>query len=332
MADEPLRHIHVGTGGRGGSHVRIASGHPDWQAVALVDIDENALESARERTGLGRSACFATLAEAIKAVEADATIISTPTATHAPFARIAFDAGLHVLVEKGMTTHLSLAKELVEEADESGVKFCVAQNYRYHPHQRRIKEILDSRGHGAPQIVDLIHHRYRPNPRTLNYLNAMIWDMSCHHFDNLNFWFGPARTVVSAKTFNPPWSKYAYDSGVYAILEYESGMVCNYGLTHCAQIDRYHLLIQTDRGSLRTYDVEDIEFQPLGGGERETIKLPSLPPAEEFILNDFRDYIREGIEPGISGRRNLRTLALCEATCMAAEGNGSVAVEELLAD
>lgn len=332
IADAPLRHIHVGTGGRGEAHVRIASGDPDWQPVALVDIDGKALESARERTGLSRAACFATLAEAIKVVEADAAIISTPTETHAPFVRIAFDAGLHVLVEKGMTTHLSLAKELVEEADQSGVKFCVAQNYRYHPHQRRIKGILDSGTHGTPQIVDLIHHRYRPNPRTLSYPNAMIWDMSCHHFDNLNFWFGPASTVSSAKTFNPSWSNYAYDSGVYAIFEYKSGIICNYGLAHCAQINRYHLLIQTDRGTLQTYDVDGIEFQPIGGGKRETITLPSLPPAEECILNDFKGYIREEIEPGISGRKNLQTLALCEATCMAAQGNGPVAVEELLAN
>ena len=329
MANEPLRSIHIGTGGRGVWPIEIVTADENWQPVALVDVNEAFLERAREKTGLDESACFSSLAEAAKAVEADVALICTPTETHAPFARMGFEAGLHVLVEKGMTTSLDLAKELVKEADENGVKFCVAQNYRYQPIQQTMKKILDEETYGTPAIIDLIHHRYRPNPHTLNYLDAMIWDMSCHHFDNLSFWFGPVQTVI-ARTFNTPWSKYDYDSGVYAIFEYENEAVCNYGLTHCAQNNLYHLLIQTDKGTLRAYDVNGIEFQPTGGGERETIELVSLPRSEQLVINALRDYIREGIEPGISGRNNLQTLALCQATGDAASLNAPVKVADLL--
>ncbi len=329
MRTEPLRSIHVGTGGRGIWPIDVVTVDPTWEPVALVDVDEAFLETAREKTGLTQSACFSSLKEAAQAVEADAALICTPTETHAPFARMGFDAGLHVLVEKGMTTDFALAKQLVKEAEESGVRFCVAQNYRYQPLQQTIKQILDEGTCGLPAIVDLIHHRYRPNPRTLNYLNAMIWDMSCHHFDNLNFWFGPVKTVT-ARTFNTPWSRYPYDSGVYAILEYENGMVCNYGLTHCAQNSSYHLRMQMERGSLRAYDVEGIELQPIGGGETKTIEPLSLPRSEQLVLDALRDYIREGVEPGISGKNNLHTLALCQATCDAASTGAVVNVTNLL--
>ena len=302
---------------------------PNWEPVALVDVNETFLQNAREKTGLEKSACFSSLEEATKAVEADAALICTPTETHAPFARVGFEAGLHVLVEKGMTTDLALAKQLVKEGEESGVRFCVAQNYRYQPLQQTIKGILDEGTCGTPAIVDLIHHRYRPNPRTLNYLNAMIWDMSCHHFDNLNFWFGPVKTVT-ARTFNPPWSQYPYDSGVYAILEYENGMVCNYGLTHCAQNSSYHLRMQMDEGTLRAYDVEGIELQPTAGGEPKTIEPLSLPRSEQLVLNALSEYIRDGVEPGISGRNNLQTLALCQATCDAASTGATVKMADLL--
>ena len=329
MRDEPLRSIHVGTGGRGVWPIDVVVADPNWQPVALVDVNEAFLQNAREKTGLAKSACFSSLEEAAKAVEADAALICTPTETHAPFARIGFEAGLHVLVEKGMTTDLALAKQLVKEAEESGVRFCVAQNYRYQPLQQAIKQILDEGAYGAPAIVDLIHHRYRPDPRTLNYLNAMIWDMSCHHFDNLNFWFGPVKTVT-ARTFNTPWSRYAYDSGVYAILEYENGMMCNYGLTHCAQNSSYHLCMQMEGGSLRAYDVDGIELQPTGGDAVKTIEPLSLPRSEQLVLNALGDYIREGVEPGISGRSNLQTLALCQATCDAASTGTAVTIADLL--
>ncbi len=329
MRTEPLRSIHVGTGGRGVWPIDVVTADPNWEPVALVDVNEAFLESAREKTGLTESACFSSIEEAAQEVEADAALICTPTETHAPFARIGFDAGLHVLVEKGMTTDLALAKQLVKEGEELRVRFCVAQNYRYQPLQQTIKRILDERTCGAPAIVDLIHHRYRPEPRTLNYLNAMIWDMSCHHFDNLNFWFGPVKTVT-ARTFNTPWSRYPYDSGVYAIFEYENGMVCNYGLTHCAQNSSYHLRMQMERGSLRAYDVEGIELQPTGGGETETIDPLALPRSEQLVLDALRDYIRDGVEPGISGKNNLQTLALCQATCNAANAGTIVKVADLL--
>jgi hypothetical protein len=47
------------------------------------------------------------------------------------------------------------------------------------------------------------------------------------------------------------------------------------------------------------------------------------------VLNALKDYIREGIEPGISGRNNLQTLALCQATCDAATTNAPVTVTDL---
>ena len=329
MRDEPLRSIHVGTGGRGVWPIDVVTADPNWEPVALVDVNETFLQNAREKTGLEESACFSSLEDAAKAVNADAALICTPTETHAPFARMGFEAGLHVLVEKGMTTDLALAKQLVKEGEESGVRFCVAQNYRYQPLQQTIKEILNEGACGAPAIVDLIHHRYRPNPRTLNYLNAMIWDMSCHHFDNLNFWFGPVKTVT-ARTFNPPWSQYPYDSGVYAILEYQNGMVCNYGLTHCAQNSSYHLRMQMDEGTLRAYDVEGIELQPTAGGEPKTIEPLSLPRSEQLVINALSEYIRDEVEPGISGRNNLQTLALCQATCDAASTGATVKMADLL--
>jgi predicted dehydrogenase len=331
MSQTPLRAIHVGTGGRGTWPIDVVTADPNWESVALVDVNETFLERAREKTGLGKSACFSSLADAAKAVEADAALICTPTETHAPFLRAAFEAGLHAVVEKGMTTDLPLAKALVKEAEAAGVKFCVAQNYRYQSLQQTLKTILDEGEHGAPEFLDLIHHRYRPEPRTLNYPNAMIWDMSCHHFDNLIFWFGLPQTVVS-KTFNTSWSKYAHDAGVYAIFQYENGMVCNYGLTHCAQNDSYYLLMHTDKGTLRTYDVKGVEFRPTGGGERETLDLLSLPRSEQLVLNALRDYIQNDVEPGISGRANLRTLAMCQATCDAAETGQPIDIAQLLSD
>ena len=88
--------------------------------------------------------------------------------------------------------------------------------------------------------------------------------------------------------------------------------------------------MQMDEGTLRAYDVEGIELQPIGSGETKTIEPISLPRSEQLVLDALRDYIREGVEPGISGKNNLQTLALCQATCDAASIGAAVNVADLL--
>jgi len=48
-----------------------------------------------------------------------------------------------------------------------------------------------------PFLVDYLQHRVRPVPVTLTYPFASVWDMSCHHFDNLPCSLGPVAEVTA---------------------------------------------------------------------------------------------------------------------------------------
>lgn len=329
MSERTLRVIHVGAGGRGWWPVQLVPKDPHYESVAIVDVNPTYRERAREATSLPASACFANLEDAVAAVDADVAIICTPTVTHVPYARIAFSRGLHVLTEKGMTLDWELAKTAVREAEAANVRFCVAQNYRYFPVEATMKTLFGSEKYGDPAFLDLIHHRHRPEPRTLNYKNAMIWDMSCHHFDNFVFFFGPAKSVL-AQTFSAPWSRYTpHDANVSAVITFENGVVVTYCLTHVAQNDHHRTFVHTSTGTLRCHDISGIEFRPVNSAAAETVPLLSVPQSEQAVLNDFYRYITESVEPGISGRNNLQTLALCEATGRASDERRTVEIAEL---
>ena len=169
-----------------------------------------------------------------------------------------------------MTMDWAEANALVRAADQAGVRFCVAQNYRYFANMATIKQLLDAPEHphhpGAVQIVDFVHHRYRPEPRTLNYPYAMVWDMSCHHVDLLAFWLGAARRVT-AQSYNSAWSQYTHDANIAAIIEYAGGVVCHYVLTHSATISDWRIILQGERGALRTEDVPGVQFYPRPSGQ-----------------------------------------------------------------
>lgn len=332
-----IRTIHVGVGGRGLWPIEVMGTDPHYQPVALVDINPDFIARAQAMLKLPDSRAFADLNTALEQVEADAVVICTPTSTHAELCQIAFAAGKHVLVEKGMTHDYAQAQVLVRQAEAAGVKFCVAQNYRYGAAEQAITRLLNDPSHphhpGRVQIADYVHHRYRPQPRTLNYPYAMVWDMGCHHVDSLSCWLGPVRRVTALSS-NPAWSAYSHDADIHAILEYESGAVCNYVLTHAATVSLWHVMLQGDRGALRTYDVPGVQFYPkpatqLGSSQPVQCDLPASPRSEQAVADEFRRYILEGREPGISGRNNLNTLAVCEMLVRSASQRRAVERSEL---
>jgi predicted dehydrogenase len=327
----------VGVGGRGRWAVSVLSADPKWEIAALVDPNVDFLREAQASTGLPDSALFDNLGSALATVDADAVIACTPTRTHAPLGRLAFAARKHYLVEKGMTLDWGEANALVAAADAAGVKFCVAQNYRYHPVESAISALLTDSANphypGRIEIADLMHHRYRPNPRTLDYPFAMVWDMSCHHVDLLNAWLGAAKRVTAISS-NPTWSKYEFDADIAAIIEYESGAICHYLLTHVATVSDYRLILQGERGALRAFDHPGLRFyptpeQPLGSSEPVQCDVPDQPPSEQGVADAFYNYIVNGIEPGISGRNNLKTLAVCEMLVRSARERRAVEAREL---
>ena len=332
-----IRTIHVGVGARGTWPIKVLGADPRFEPVALVDISRDALVQAQLMLRLSDSALFGDLQAALSVVEADAVVICTPTVTHARLARLAFMHGKHVLVEKGMTMDWQEANALVREAEQAGVRFCVAQNYRYFANMATIKQLLATPEHphypGAFQIVDFIHHRYRPEPRTLNYPYAMVWDMSCHHVDLLAFWLGEARRV-SAVSYNPSWSMYEHDANIAAVIEYTSGAVCHYSLTHSATIGDWRIILQGEHGALRTADVPGVMYYPrpasqLGTREPLPCELVQSQASEQGVVDDFHRFIAEGIEPGISGRNNLQTLAVCEMLVRSARARCPVERAEL---
>jgi predicted dehydrogenase len=297
-------------------------------------VPEN-LAWARAQSGLGEDACFPSPEAALVGVDADALVICTPTRTHAPFSRAGFAAGKHVLVEKGMTFDFAEAQALVREADAAGVRFCVSQNYRYMVEVRTLLQALASGRYGQPHLIDLINHRHRPEPRTLDYPGAMVWDMACHHFDNLLAVFGPVARATSV-TYNAPWSPYQHDAGITAVLELASGPVCTYVLTHQATVPEYRWVLQSERGELRTLGEGAWEWLPRGpvkqfapAGPPESV--PGVAPlrSEQGVVDDWLRYIAEGLEPGISGRNNLETLAVCEMVLRSAAWRRTVERGEL---
>lgn len=88
-------------------------------------------------------------------------IINTPNFTHYEYAKMALNAGKHILVEKPFTATVAQAKEVFELAKSVGKKALVYQNRRFDSGYNAVKNIIDSGRLGKLIEVHFRYDRYR---------------------------------------------------------------------------------------------------------------------------------------------------------------------------
>ena len=85
--------------------------------------------------------------------------ISTPPCDHAKIAHAAFDAGLHVLCEKPLTTSIEDARAMLEHAQRAKRVLFPCHNYKHAPVVKAIREIIQSGRIGNVRSLTLNTYR-----------------------------------------------------------------------------------------------------------------------------------------------------------------------------
>lgn len=313
-----LKVLHVGVTNRG--YWPIAHATPDTGFVshALCDVNSAALDAAGQKTGLPESACYTDFDEALARSGAECVIICTPTKFHVPLAMRAIDAGLPVLVEKGMAPDWASAQAFVSFVQDRKAVVAVAQNYRYQSVERTLRRALHDPSFagyvGAVHQISYSQQRVRPQPGSLTYPFASIWDMSCHHLDTLMDWLGPLHDVT-AHAWRARWSAYEHAANTSAHLVFTNGARVHYLHTHDAARNTLDIELHGERGALFLHDnVLTFSERPTEQFGRRPLSVITPEPADALgdLLRDFHAYVTEGIEPGISARNNLEIMAACE--------------------
>lgn len=88
-------------------------------------------------------------------------IINTPNFTHYEYAKLALNAGKHILVEKPFTATTAQAKEIFALAKSVGKKALVYQNRRFDSGYNAVKRVIESGKLGKLVEVHFRYDRYR---------------------------------------------------------------------------------------------------------------------------------------------------------------------------
>ena len=151
----------------------------------------------------GAVAAFGSYAEAVSDPRARAAVVCTPHDRHLADARLALDAGLHVLVEKPIARTLEEADAMLAAARGAGRVLMVAENFRFMPAFRHVAALLQAGRLGALRELHLVARGLRAHAGWRLAAEAMgggaLINGGIHYVHLLRWWGGPARRVFALR-------------------------------------------------------------------------------------------------------------------------------------
>jgi predicted dehydrogenase len=321
-----MRVVLVGVGGFGTSWRLGLSSRPEVEVVALVDVDPSKLAEAARHFSLPDSRCFLGDQLPWESVEAEAIIHSAPQNVRHAHAVRALRAGKHVLAVKPMSDAWATGLDMVREASRAGRKLVIAHQMRWHPLILKLRELVAS---GMLGQIGYVHMDFFYGREGYGGTYPMPYPLlvqgAIHHFDFLRWVLGADPEWVWAASFNPRWVSGPGIRGGYVVFGMEGGAhVCYRALPTRSDATSW-LAEWRIEGTAGLAEVRQDRVylngkEILSGWEDgEAFNNRRLPDLQRIVLGEFLAYVRGGLEPGISGRHNLRSLEMTHGAIRASE-------------
>lgn len=177
--------------------------------VAVCDINQTRMNVANDRiAGLGGTRVPTYQADEFDKMVAetkpDHVIVTTIDRVHHKYCIRAMELGCNAITEKPMTIDQDKLQSMVDSVHQTGREVRVAFNYRYAPHNTKIRELIANGTIGEVTsthfdwILDTQHggdffrrwHRSKLNS------GGLLLHKSIHHFDLMNFWLNTEPETV----------------------------------------------------------------------------------------------------------------------------------------
>ncbi len=257
-----------------------------------------------------------------------------------------------VLAQKPLGLNYAQARDIVQLCEGAGIVLAVNQNMRYDQSIRGLKSLLTQNAFGDPVLATI---EMRAIPHWMPWQERQGWVtlriMSIHHLDTFRYWFGdPVRIFASVRPDPRTSKRFEHGDGLCLyILEYENG----FRASAWDDVWAGPALEGAATDSYVRWRVEGI-----AGMARGTIGWPEYPKRSPSTLDYttiatganwiqprwnevwFPDAfvgtmaqllcaLEDNLEPEISGRDNLKTMALVDAAYRSAQEHRAVEIAEI---
>lgn len=314
----------IGCGSAARIHARRLLARPEARIVACVDANIAFAKDLAEMVGSGGSApaVASDHAEALRTIKLDAAAIFTPHLFHYRHALDALQAGLHVFVEKPLTTNAQEAADIVRVAKARNRKVAVGHQFRLRPSLIEARRLL---AEGVIGKLDLITCRlaqpwlsshtnpensWRLDPKVSG--GGILADAGDHLLDALYWTTGQAgREVAAIQTC----TQAKLDIATAASIRLADGTPVSLGISGISSDSLFELVYYGDAGRITVNEtrvkLEGIQAA-VSPAEAET------EIATEDIDANFIRAIVEAGSPCCPAEEAVETVRLLEAISLSA--------------
>jgi predicted dehydrogenase len=249
-----------------------------------------------------------------------------------------------ILAQKPLAPTLAEARDLVSLCAQAEIALAVNQNMRYDQSIRALKSLLRDGTLGQPVVAQLVMNtdaHWQDYIR--RYQRVVLLNLSVHHLDVYRYLFGDPSRIVASVRPDPKLDFPHTDGSAFYVLEYDDGLRA-IGLDNCfTTIDpRLEWRVEGTGGVAKgvigwpkSYETPStIDFALRADPDRWARPRWSerwFPQAFIGTMAQLLTALETDTEPEISGRDNLRTMALVEAAYTSAREGRAVSLDEVLA-
>lgn len=324
----------VGAGYWGPNLIRNMWELPEVDLVGVADRSPEALMRVKSR--FRHLPLTVTDYRALFEAGIDAVAICTPPETHFTIASEALEAGLHVLVEKPLTTSSHSAATLTLQAEASGLTLMTGHTFEYNAAVHELARLISSGDLGEVLYVDAVRVGLGLFHPTLN----VIWDLAPHDISVMNLLLDGMPATVSARgsaCLQPDLVDVAYMT-----LTYPKGVTVN---TRMSWLDPAKTRRTTVVGSEKMVVYDDVEpLEKLRVYDKRVTTIRRTDTFGDFSFayhygsvvsphlhfeeplkaecREFVDSVINGRAPRSDGNSGLRVVQVIEAAQESLEADG----------
>jgi predicted dehydrogenase len=346
MTEKKLKGVCIGAGYF--SHFQYEA----WRRIPEVEIvafsNRDVTKGAEITAKFGIEKCYSDYREMFDVEKPDFVDIITPPSSHQEICAEAARRGIDIICQKPLGPSVEVAREIVANAAQAGVRFMVHENFRFQPWHREIKRLIQS---GA--IGDKLHslyfrtrmgdgwgeNAYIPRqPYFRDYPRLLVYETGVHYIDTFRYLAGEIDRVTAwLRRLNPVIK--GEDCGLL-VFEFANGALGQWDANRfnepaCpvgeARYTFGEFLVEGSTGSIRLYLDGRITIKALGGEEMDHNyhheRRGFAGDCCYIAQRHFTDCLLTGAPCETSGEEYLKTMIVQETMYESAAKRGPVEVK-----
>lgn len=298
-----LRFGMIGAGSISARHLKVLDRNPRAQLSAIADLDRDRACSAAQPFG---AAVYTDYRRMLEKETLDAVIINLPHYLHEESTLGCARKGIHVLLEKPISTSVSSCRRMTEICREHRVVLQVGHIQRYFPENRKAREIIISRALGDLLMIQDTRTSFYFSPDRPRWFldkklagGGILMNLGAHSIDKLKFLTDSHFTEITGSCgFGKPDASVEGNAQVF--LKTDRGVTASVTLWGYHHIPLNETTLYFTGGVLKLHTGKNLEIWKEGAFQELAGTDPLLPFEDQ--LEAFVQAILEGKAPETDGR------------------------------